>query len=180
MPAHRRQAPFDEFIDAITHTPGNDLYITAYNSAANRAALSPLFADLRPLGKFLEGGPETAMLWVGPAGTFTPLHFDLTNNFIAQIVGRKRLKLLPASEAGRLGEEGVVYSQIKDLEAPLDPIVHPRLNGVRVFDLELAAGEILFVPFGWWHQVRALDFSVTATFTSFRWPNDMAASFPAG
>ena len=31
-----------------------------------------------------------------PPGTFTPLHHDLTDNFIAQIVGRKRLKLVPA------------------------------------------------------------------------------------
>jgi len=180
MPAHRRQAPFNQFIDAITHTAGNDLYITAYNSAANRAALAPLFEDLRPLAKFLDGGPETAMLWVGPAGTFTPLHYDLTNNFIGQIIGRKRLKLLPASEVGRLGEAGSVYSPIKDLDQPLDAAAHPRMNGARLFDIELAPGEIIFVPFGWWHQVRALDFSVTATFTSFRWPNDMSATFPGG
>jgi hypothetical protein len=180
MPAHRRQAPFDQFIDAIVRTSGNDLYITAYNSVANRAALTPLFTDMRPLGKFLAGGAENGMLWIGPAGTFTPLHYDLTNNFIAQIVGRKRLKIVPASETGRLGEAGHVYSKVRDLDGPLDALEHPRLNGARVFDLELAPGEILFVPFGWWHQVRSLDFSVTATFTNFRWPNDMSATFPAG
>jgi len=33
-------------------------------------------------------------------------------------------------------------------------------------------GEALFVPIGWWHQVESLDFSVTMTYTNFRWPND--------
>jgi hypothetical protein len=38
---------------------------------------------------------------------------------------------------------------------------------------------LLFVPIGWWHQVTALDFSVTLTYTNFRWPNRGRESFPA-
>src|SRR5690606_33918114 len=38
---HKAAGPFDAFIDAIRR-PGNDCYLTAYNSAANRAALQPL------------------------------------------------------------------------------------------------------------------------------------------
>ena len=39
------------------------------------------------------------MMWIGPVGTFTPLHFDLTNNLHrSRSVGAKKLPLAPPSE----------------------------------------------------------------------------------
>lgn len=181
--AHRRQAPFDAFIDRISWPgAGNDAYITAYNSANNAEALAPLAADQRPLDRFLDpaGGHPNGMMWIGPAGAFTALHHDLTNNFIAQVVGRKRVLVLPASEVGRLYNTTHVFSEITDLEAGADISRHPRLAGARCYPVELQPGEILFVPLAWWHQVRSLDFSVTLTFTNFLWPNDAAQTYPAG
>ena len=93
---HRRTAPFDAFM-ALIGEPGNDAYITAYNSERNAEALSLLSKDLGRLDKFLtrEIGPAAGMMWIGPAGTTTSLHHDLTNNLIAQVTGRKRLKIVP-------------------------------------------------------------------------------------
>jgi ribosomal protein L16 Arg81 hydroxylase len=120
------------------------------------------------------------MMWIGPAGTVTSLHHDLTNNFIAQIVGRKRLKILPAAEVGRIYNHRHVFSEIPDLEAPdLDQARYPRLAGARTYDVILSPGEIIFMPLAWWHQVKSLDFSVTVTYTNFRWPNDAHASYPS-
>jgi hypothetical protein len=181
--AHKRSGPFDAFIDRIQKPgAGNDAYITAYNSAANREALSPLDDDLGFLDKFLtrEVANPHGMMWIGPAGTKTSLHHDLTNNFIAQIVGRKRLKIAPASEAGKLYNDVHVFSQIADLEDPaLDLKRFPRLADVRVYDVTLEPGEIIFMPLAWWHQVTALDFSVTITSTNFRWPNDAHVGYPS-
>ena len=181
---HRRQARFDAFIDAIVKGgPGNDSYITAYNSARNREALAPLALDMGLLAKFLtrEHPTPDGMMWIGPAGTVTSLHHDLTNNFIAQLVGRKRIKLVPAAEVGKLYNHQHVFSQITDLEDPAaDWSRFPRLLGAHVYEIVLDPGEILFVPLGWWHQVKSLDFSVTATFTNFRWPNDAVATYPMG
>ena len=121
------------------------------------------------------------MMWIGPAGTFTSLHHDLTNNFIAQLVGRKRVKLLPAAEVGKLYNHRHVFSEITDLDDPrLDLTSHPRLAGARAYDLVIEPGEILFVPLAWWHQVKALDFSVTVTYTNFHWPNEGYATYPGG
>jgi hypothetical protein len=180
--AHRRVAPFNSFIDALMR-PGseNDLYLTAYNSPGNAQALSVLNRDLGLLDKFLDqqDGVAGGMFWIGPAGTLTALHHDLTNNLIAQIVGRKRIRMSPASEVGRIYNDHHVFSEISDLEAPdLDPIRHPRLAELRFYDVLLEPGEILFVPVGWWHQVKSLDFSVTVTFTNFHWRNDAHASYP--
>ncbi len=180
--AHRREAPFDAFIEQITRPgAGNDAYITAYNSARNAQALSGLDADLGFLDKFLSPAVEqpNGMMWIGPAGTATPLHHDLTNNLIAQLVGRKRLKILPAAEVNRLYNNTHVFSEIADLEDPsLDLSQFPKLRGAKVYDVVLAPGEIIFMPFGWWHQVKSLDFSVTVTYTNFLWPNDAAANYP--
>ena len=182
--AHRQVAPFDQFIDRILQPgAGNDAYLSAYNAPRNTAALSVLWNDTGPLDKFLDYRDDGAdgMFWIGPAGTLTALHHDLTNNLIAQIIGRKHIRLAPAAEVGKLYNDQHVFSEISDLEAVgLDPIRHPRLAELRFYDVQLAPGEILFVPVGWWHQVRSLDFSVTATFTNFRWRNDAYLDYPSG
>jgi hypothetical protein len=178
---HREEAPFTEFMDKVSAGPGNDVYLTAYNSGSNGAALAPLYADLGRLDKFLDHGDGPGgMMWIGPAGTLTSLHHDLTNNFIAQVVGRKRILLLPASEVGKLYNTRHVFSEITDLEdRGLDVARFSRGARARVVPVVLEPGEILFTPLAWWHQVRALDFSVTVTYTNFRWPNGGGADYPA-
>jgi len=180
---HRRQAPFDEFIRLIARPgAGNDAYLTAYNSSRNTEALAVLGADVRPLGKFLAAAETPlGMMWIGPAGTVTSLHHDLTNNLIAQVRGRKRLKVLPAADVGRLYNDRHVFSQIADIEDPaLDLQKYSRLVGASLYDVVLAPGEMIYLPVGWWHQVTSLDFSVTMTYTNFLWPNDAHESYPAG
>jgi hypothetical protein len=182
--AHRREAPFDAFIDRITgDTAGNDAYITAYNSARNGEALSVLNTDLGKIEKLLDPAlaHPNGMMWIGPDGTLTGLHHDLTNKLIAQVVGRKRLLVLAASEVGRLYNDTHAFSRIADVQDPaLDLTAFPRLVGARAYEVVLEPGEVIFIPFAWWHQVRSLDFSVTLTFNSFRWPNVVYASYLAG
>ena len=180
---HRRTTTFDSFID-MTMQPGagNDAYLTAYNSERNAEALSALHEDLGFLDKYLDRSAANpfGMMWIGPAGTVTSLHHDLTNNLVAQIVGRKRVKLVPASEAGKLYNRDHVFSEIPDLEDPgIDLARYPRLADINVYEITLEAGEILFIPVGWWHQVKSLDFSVTITYTNFLWENEAYRGYPS-
>ena len=177
--AHRQTGPFDAFIDRIAASPGNDAYLTAYNSERNLEALKPLAGDIRPIDAILDpaGGHPDGMMWIGPAGAWTPLHHDLTNNLIVQVTGRKRLMLVPAAYAGRIYNRQHVFSDVQDLEN-FDAGRFPDLGGVHAYEVTLEPGEALFVPLGWWHQARALDFSVTLTFTNFRWPNDASRDYP--
>ncbi len=178
---HRRELPFERFIDLIAEREGNDAYITAYNSARNSESLALLHSDLGFLDKFLarDVAQPHGMMWIGPAGTVTSLHHDLTNNFVAQIVGRKRFKVIPAAEVGKLYNHRHVFSEIADLDDPaIDRVRFPRLAGARIYDVTLSPGEVIFLPIGWWHQVKSLDFSVTITYTNFLWPNDAYKGYP--
>lgn len=174
---HKRRMPFDAYVDLITARPGNDAYITAYNSGDNQAALAPLHEDVQTLAKFLTGKP--GMIWIGPVGTFTPLHFDLTNNLLAQVKGSKRILLNPPSETQHLYHRRHVFSAVHDITDE-ERIARdfPLAANAITYELDLAEGELLYIPIGWWHQVTALDFSVTYTFTDFLWRNDWCENFP--
>jgi len=174
---HKRTLPFRRFIELATDEgAGNDAYITAFNSGRNADALAPLQAELGALDKFLTNAP--GMLWVGPKGTFTPLHFDLTNNLLVQLVGSKRLHLLPPSETGKLYNHRHVFSDVHDITDPERVRQYPLVEGARAFEVVLNPGDALYIPVGWWHQVRSEEFSVMATYTNFLWPNDPFKSFP--
>ncbi len=69
----------------------NDYYMTANNSGVNEAALAALWQDVDLLPEYLvpEHRHGRSFFWMGPAGTVTPVHHDLTNNFMAQVIGRK-------------------------------------------------------------------------------------------
>ncbi len=177
-----REMPFDQYMDKIANSEGNDSYITANDNGPNQKAFAALHKDQGYLDKFLSrsGFMSRGMTWIGPAGTLTALHHDLTNNLVAQVVGRKRWKIVAASDVGKLYNDKHVYSELTDLEDPaLDLARYPLLANARIYDVTMCPGEVLYVPFGWWHQVKALDFSVTVTFTNFRWPNQMSRTFPA-
>jgi hypothetical protein len=173
--SHKQNLPFGAYLDRIA-AGGNDAYITANNSAANRAALAPLERDLGTIDSYLTRAH--GMIWIGPAGTFTPLHFDLTNNLIAQIIGRKRVILLPPSESARLHHGRHVFSAVRDLEDEERLALYPSAREATRFVVDLGPGDLLYSPIGWWHQVRALEFSVTITYTNFHWPNQGFESFP--
>lgn len=179
--ALKKEIPFDWFIDLIESSDGNDAYITAYNSGTNAAAFKVLQDDVRPLQKYLQQSASDmgGMLWIGPKGTFTPLHHDLTNNLFVQVVGRKRFIMAAAAEAPRLYNDKHVFSEITDVTKPdVDFAAYPLLKEVRFYDITLNPGDILFIPVGWWHQVEALDFSVSLTYTNFLWRNDFFNSYP--
>jgi hypothetical protein len=175
---HKKRMPFDRFIETINADHGNDAYITAFNSAANASALKPLERDLGWLDSYLTR--VHGMMWIGPMGTFTPLHFDLTNNLIAQVVGSKRIVLAAPAETSRLYNHRHVFSQVHDITDEEQLARFPLAREAETHEVTLEAGDLIYVPLGWWHQVTALDFSVTLTYTNFKWPNLGHSSFPTG
>lgn len=157
---------FGAFMDELSACPGNDVYMTANNGSVNIEALRGLGVDMKPLPKFLTDDPSQRFLWIGGRSE-TPLHHDLTNNFLVQIVGRKRVRLFSPAEVVRLKRSTHVYS---DIRIPTDDICAEC--GLSPVDVVIEPGRALFIPVGWWHSVTSLsDLSVTATFVGFPWRN---------
>lgn len=171
-PAHTRTMTLGAFVDrmeALGHT--NDIYMVARNEALRTPALASLLGELSDLPPFLRTSriAGCVSLWLGPAGTKTPLHHDTSNILFCQIHGRKRVHLCAPWERDLLADARAVYSACDAEAAPGTPGAIPP--SVQVYEVELEAGEALFLPVGWWHQVRALTPSVSLSFTNFNRPN---------
>jgi hypothetical protein len=102
--------------------------------------------------------------WLGPAGTVTPLHCDYDDNIFAQIWGTKRIFLSPphhdeflyTSEAN-----AILFGSPFNPEAP-DFEKFPLARQATMIECIVNPGDLLYVPAGWYHQVRALTFSLSA------------------
>src|SRR5689334_15332046 len=102
--AHRRRMRMDRFIDRVLLAgTSNDLYMVSNNHTMRRPRFRALLADVRPPRDLFEPPtPGATSLWIGPAGTVTPLHHDTTNILFAQIHGRKRIELISPQETALL------------------------------------------------------------------------------
>ena len=174
--AHKRRMPFGEYLSLVERSGRtNDFYMTANNDGQNRQALDELWQDMPLLPEYLNGESK-GFFWLGPAGTITPFHHDLTNNFMIQAMGRKRVRLIAPCETPKLQNQRHCFTPVDGRDIDLQRF--PSMAGVPVIDCELAPGEILFLPVGWWHFVEALDISLTISATHFRWDNDFYSSYP--
>lgn len=166
---HRRLVRFGELIDWLRkHEASNDVYLTAYNSGTNAAALSPLWDDMAPIALLDETRERDGFFWLGPKGTLTPWHHDLTNNLLVQVIGRKRVRMAPPWAFARMRNSRHCFS---DWGNEALPAGHGDTAKPPVLETVIGPGEAIFLPVGWWHQIEALDLSASMGFTSFRRPN---------
>jgi hypothetical protein len=175
---HESTIRFADYVDKVFGGGStNDFYMTANNAGANRDILPALREDFDLLPEYLdrEAASERFFFWFGPAGTVTPVHHDLTNNFMAQVVGRKQIKLLSPLNHPNVYNHLHCYSEV-DLDN-IDLERHPQFRHVKIHDITLHPGELFFLPVGWWHHVRGLDVSITLTCTNFRARNDFASFY---
>jgi len=102
--------------------------------------------------------------WLGPARTVTPLHCDYDDNIFAQIWGSKRIFLAPPHHDEFLytrEANPVLFGSPFDPEAP-DFEAFPLARQAAVVEVVVEPGDMLYVPAGWYHQVRALSFSLSS------------------
>src|ERR1019366_2361568 len=169
---HRTEMPFAEYIDMVySGKTGNDYYITPENDLLGKLAAKPLLNDFHAFPEYLDCTTTASgsSLWFGPGGTVTKLHHDFCNTLFAQISGRKVYRLVPAARWDCVYNSTGNFADV-DAGRP-DWSRHSRYRNASVAEVILLPGETLFVPVGWWSYVRALDVSLTISFTNFRFPN---------
>jgi hypothetical protein len=120
-------------------------------------------------GYFGKMGPPR--FWLGPAGTVTPLHCDYDDNIFAQIWGTKRIFLSPPHHDEFLypsEANAILFGSPFNPEAP-DFEKFPLARQATLIECIVNPGDLLYVPAGWYHQVRALTFSLSSN----RWARAM-------
>jgi hypothetical protein len=178
---HTREITLRAYVERVLATTGetNDFYMVANNKNLGDSPLAALLDDVR----FPEGTVATerlaaaTALWLGPAGTVTPLHHDTSNILFAQVFGRKRYRMIAPREIAVMDGARAMYAGV-DPEKP-DLERYPWWPDVTVKDEILEPGDLLFIPVGWWHHVRALDASISLATNAFVTPNRFDWYVPA-
>ena len=169
---HRTEMRFADYVDMVySGKVTNDYTMVPHNEFLQRADAQPLLKDFSSFPKYLNPAAvaQQCFLWFGPGGTVTPLHHETRNSVMAQVIGRKRYRLIPAAQWQYVYHSKGVFSEV-DCERP-DLIRFPKFRNATLTDIVVGPGEVLFMPVGWWHHVRALDVSMTISFTNFVFPN---------
>ncbi|XP_036422682.1 lysine-specific demethylase 8 isoform X1 [Colossoma macropomum] len=108
----------------------------------------------------------TINAWFGPGGTVSPLHQDPQQNFLAQVVGKKYIRLYSLEQTENLYpyQSQLLHntSQV-DVENP-DVVQFPNFMKASYQECVLQPGEVLFIPKQHWHYVRSLELSFSVSF----------------
>ncbi|WP_002635701.1 cupin-like domain-containing protein [Myxococcus hansupus] len=168
---HRQVVSLREYVRRVEAAgETNDFYMVPRNENWKRDGLARLREDIRAPAGIIdpELRPDMTTLLLGPPGTVTPLHHDNMNVLLAQVMGRKHVRLVPSFQRHLVYPRHGTFSEV-DAALP-DPARFPLYGEATVLEAVVEPGEMLFLPVGWWHWVRALDVSASVTFHHFQLP----------
>ena len=157
-----RRMAFGDFLDVVLGPASDALYADGRCQVLEQAGLVSLREGLGLLpGLVGDGRPR---VWLGPTGTITPTHYDQSSAWQVVVLGRKRVWLASPLESSLVDSSVGLYNDVDPRRADGDDTVH-------WVSVELDPSDAVFVPVGWWHQVEALEPSLSVSFSGFQWPN---------
>lgn len=175
---HSVTASFREYLDLIErNVASNNYYLIAHDRLLDRKRFKILLKDIILDSRYFDAKDihGRVFFWLGPAGSRTPMHRDLSNVFFAQIKGRKVVKLIPSKQMHLVYNETGYHSEVDFNNYSVQKF--PLLKNANICEVTVHPGELLFIPVGWWHFVRSLDTSITITGNNFKFDNALKPIF---
>ncbi|HTN41824.1 MAG TPA: cupin-like domain-containing protein [Asticcacaulis sp.] len=152
--------PIPMALDRLLQERDNKNPSSIYVQSAVIAKHMPGFAEENVLDLLPGIAPR---IWIGNEAV-TRAHYDLNHNIACVVAGRRRFHLFPPEQLINLYPGpfdrtigGVPVSMV-DAENP-DLVRYPRFTEAQkvMQTVELDAGDALYIPYGWWHQVHSLS-----------------------
>lgn len=158
--------PLDALFDYINKDDTRDVNLAYYAGSTDIETYFPTMVEAQGLGlsdEIFKNFPPIMSIWMGNQTT-AAIHYDMSHNIAACMVGHRRFTLFPPDQVANLypgplfpTPAGQVVSMV-DMKNP-DLYTYPNfekaLNKAQVAELE--PGDVLIYPAMWWHQVDALD-----------------------
>jgi hypothetical protein len=118
--------------------------------------------DLHSAAVFPRRAVVSQQAWIGAAGARTGLHHDRLDNIAVTLIGHKRFCLAAPGTVEALSAVSPKYDRWARLSRidfrALSEAMPLGTSQLRTVDL--APGDALYVPRGWWHEVVNLESSV--------------------
>lgn len=166
MNFHADKLPLLDFFDRLINQSETDKAEAIYAGSTDLQTFFPQLIEadgLALMSDVFQNHKPLTSIWIGNRTT-AAMHYDMSNNVAACMVGRRRFTLFPPDQISNLypgpifpTPAGQVVSMV-DLNAPdfdLYPRFEQALNHAQIAELE--PGDMLVYPAMWWHQVDALD-----------------------
>jgi hypothetical protein len=139
----------------------SDRPFTIATQAVDAAQVLPAFGSSHPMP--CVPAPATPRLWIGNAAKIAT-HNDAHDNLAVVVAGRRRFTLFPPDQIANLylgplhfTPAGTPISMVHVTAPDMDryPRFAAALEAAETAELE--PGDALFIPYGWYHHVEALE-----------------------
>ncbi|KAK9807971.1 hypothetical protein WJX73_008943 [Symbiochloris irregularis] len=162
-------------------SPGQYLYLAQSAMQGRDAPLSALREDIRTPDCLQAQRVREVNLWMCTRGSRSSLHCDPYENLLCVVRGCKTVRLFPPAATPLLYPEPLwgeaANHSAVDHEHP-DEVRHARYAEAlqQRREVVVEAGDALYIPQGWWHQVDSADVTIAVNF----WWQSPAASAAQG
>lgn len=125
------------------------------------------FDHVQPIEELLRLNPKSSSVnvWIGQPHVLAHCHYDGYHNFYAQLYGHKRFKLYHPSNWPGLYPYPFLHPSHAQAQVNLSHAgsrrKFPAVEKVEWFEAELGPGDLLYIPPLWFHEVEALDVSIS-------------------
>lgn len=141
---------FDDYLNLIEREP-TDLRLFLFPVFKHKPELLKDFGYPKIAGPYI----KIPFMFFGPAKSVVRMHqdIDMSNVFLTQFHGQKRVVLFPPSQSDLLYRLPFNVHSIVDIDHP-DYEEFPGLNYAKGMSALLEHGDTIFMPSGYWHHIE--------------------------
>jgi hypothetical protein len=158
-----KRALLGEVLDRLCHALGNPASPALYAGSVSLPIYLPGFAAANNARTLVTVNSVLESIWIGNRTCIAP-HFDNTENLACVVGGRRRFTMFPPDQIKNLyvgpldkTPAGQPVSLVDVRNPDLDRFPRFAEAAATAEVAELAAGDAVYVPALWWHNVEALE-----------------------